>query len=133
MRHVYILDNNDGSVFASLLMNDLNNKGIKFSNIKTTENINRNNILIYIPKTVEDTKYFDDFVIDDKNRMFHFKYILIVHKDKTSAITYKHMLSRRKLKSYITLDFDTLCSKIITDDCVRIMNRKRKFHNKKSY
>ena len=50
MNKVYIYNDNRDAIFTSLLMNDLNDRGILFNNMHTTKVINTNNILIYIPK-----------------------------------------------------------------------------------
>ena len=130
MNHVYVLDDSGNRTFSSLLMNDLSVRNIRFSNIKTTKHIDYRNILIYIPRTTSSEGFMDVFVDNDTNNLFSFKKIFVVCKGATDYLVYKNMLRRNRMKYYQTLDFDTFCSTVVTNDCMRLVRNFNKFHNK---
>jgi hypothetical protein len=132
MKQIYVLDNSKGEAFSSLLMNELNYHEVRFSNVKTTRNVDYNGILIYIPP-VGSPK--DDIVsiLRDKRYIFGFrnKMVVFINEDdyKEGRSTLEIIFGSNTFSYYQSVNFNTLLATIIVEDCVWQLKRKRKFHN----
>jgi len=135
---VYIYDANEDSYFSSLIMNELAKLGIKFNNIETTSDIYYKNILIWIPKFSFSDKIegFDEMYSElhkVTKLLYKFKHKLIVVSPSDFQIIRGYVStlnSNRGTLMYQTRDFDTLCSTIIVNDCIKKLRRLNKFYNK---
>lgn len=134
MESVYILDRNEGSIFPSLLISELNSRDIKFSNIETTKSVYYNNIAIYIPK-VFNVSLFESMFSKDIHDIMRFKFNILVFNNYEDFIDGRASLrllsyGNNNLYFYQALKFDTLLASIIADDCECLVKGIPKFHNK---
>ncbi len=131
MNTVYIYNANRDKGFSSLLMNDLNVRGISFNNLQTTKIVNPNNILIYIPKVGTGNKYYSDIVsdlgtVEHDIANFRMRIITLVnHIDYKSIRTvFDNYFGKHGFKYYQAIGFDTLLSRIVANECTRVLRRK---------
>lgn len=134
MEHVYILNRNIDDIFSSLLMNGFRELEVGFSNMDNTEYINYDNILVYIPKVLDDDHY-NTIRLDINNNIFRFKYKFMLFVTEVDYITVRSivesMLGKYRFKYYQSIGFDTGFASIIVDDCCRLLNNNFKFYNTK--
>lgn len=136
MNRVYIYNANFKGMFNSILMNDLNSRGIRFNNIQTTKIIDTNNVLIYIPKSGISDEPIDLMnaidPIADLLADFKVKMVLTNSGDDHTRIKkfIDGYIGRNRFKYYIGIDFDTTLSSVVTNDCLRTIRRFNKFHSK---
>jgi hypothetical protein len=126
MEQVYIFNDNKDNAFLSILMNDLSNVGIDFSNLQTTKTIDYNNVLIYIPQV--DGNCTANYSYHFKNNMFKFRKILVVcvtEQDyKELKLIHTTLLNSNKFIHYWAIVLDTFISKVLSIDCARFLATK---------
>lgn len=137
MNKVYIYNDNRDTIFTSLLMNDLNDRGILFNNMHTTKVINTNNILIYIPKLgIADMESHDivSHIANIEADILDFRFKIIPCIDYNDYTNIRRLFDayfgKRNFKYYQSIDFNTLYSNIIADECDKLLYRYGKFHNR---
>lgn len=128
MNHVYILNDNNDSSFTSLIMNEVSGRGLGFSDIRSTKIINHDkNVLIYIPKVGEPNSIFRSLDEYGKHRLFNFKNIFILTTCKEDHEYVKSatgvVFNSKKFRFYQTLNFDTVVTRILVNDCSRVFTR----------
>lgn len=124
MNQVYVFNDNVSDAFLSILMNDFSIRDIMFSNIKSTRAIDYNNVLVYVPRVHSDLP-IEDFIRNTRDNLFKFKRILVVCACMEDYTTVRKIHTsgylKTKFKHYCGIAFDTLLSRIVADDCERML------------
>lgn len=128
MNHVYILDCEIKSGFASLLMNDLSNAGMGFSNIRTTHTIDTfGNVAVFIPSHINNDELINGNDYKYLLKLLKFKKIFVLAIDnaiyKDTRKTLEILVGSKPFRYYQSIGFDTLLSRIVTEDCDRVLRR----------